>query len=428
MSAAIFISYRREDTTPQARMIADWLSREFGKDCVFMDLQSVKYTEDFVLRLDEQLAQCQVMLVLIGPNWLETSDNGTRWPERKDNFARLEICTALASPNVRVLPVLLDAKMPSEDELPPAMRQLARRHGMPFRFGSFDADIQHLITSLREIVNCPDVPPPLPEWANADGDDGLGHWADIRVDNVVQRLRWIRRGEFTMGSPDDELDRSADEGPQHRVRLSHGFWLADTACTQGLWSTVMHAKNPAYFHGNSENPVEQVSHDDALRFLTQLGKRLGFSANPLLPTEAQWEYACRAGTTTPFSFGHQISTNQVNHNGNHPYGAGPTGGFRKRTVPVKSLPSNPFGLFEMHGNVWEWCADGAGRNYAHALANGIVNDPIELAADAPGALRALRGGSWNDGACGVRAACRLNFPRAFLNRFVGFRVAFGSTL
>lgn len=428
MSAAIFISYRRGDTTPQAIAIADWLSREFGKDCVFMDLQSVKYTEDFVLRLDEQLAQCQVMLVLIGPNWLETSDNGTRWLDRQDNFARLEVCTALASPKVRVLPVLLDAKMPSEGELPPAMRQLARRHGMPFRFGSFAADSRHLIASLREIVRCPDEPPPLPEWANADGDDGFGHWADIRVDNVVQRLRWIRRGEFTMGSPDDELDRSADEGPQHRVRLSQGFWLADTACTQALWIAVMQDKNPAYFQGNSHNPVEQVSHDDALRFLIQLGNRLGFSANPLLPTEAQWEYACRAGTTTPFSFGQQISANQVNHNGNHPYGAGPKGVFRKRTVPVKSLPPNPFGLFEMHGNVWEWCADGAGRNYAHALADGIVKDPVELPAAAPGAPRALRGGSWNVGACGVRAACRLNFPRTFLNRFVGFRIAFRSTL
>ena len=149
----------------------------------------------------------------------------------------------------------------------------------------------------------PNTYPARPPWASDQGDDDFGCWIDFKVAREVQRLRWIPPGEFLMGSPGNEPERFDDECPQHRVRLTQGLWLADTACTQALWRAVMDGQNPADFKDDPNNPVEQVSHDDALQFLARLRDRLGHGAEPVLPTEAQWEYACRAGTTSPFSFG-----------------------------------------------------------------------------------------------------------------------------
>ncbi|MER2603391.1 MAG: formylglycine-generating enzyme family protein, partial [Candidatus Competibacter phosphatis] len=174
--------------------------------------------------------------------------------------------------------------------------------------------------------------------------------------SATQRLRWIEPGSFLMGSPEDEPERSSDEGPRHWVTLSRGFWLADSACTQALWQAVM-GSNPSAFKENAQRPVEQVSWNDVQGFLRRLEALLpGCRAD--LPTEAEWEYACRAGAETPFSFGEQITPEQVNYNGEHPYAGGKKGLYRQQTVPVKSLPPNAWGLYEMHGNVDEWCADG----------------------------------------------------------------------
>ena len=188
----------------------------------------------------------------------------------------------------------------------------------------------------------------------------------------------------------------------------------------------MGGANPADFKDDPNNPVEQVGHDDVLNFLTRLRDRLGQGADPVLPTEAQWEYACRAGTTTPFSFGQNINTDQVNYKGYYPYNDGPTGRFRRRTVPVKSLPPNPWGLFEMHGNVWEWCSDGAGRTYATAPAGQVVEDPFQPPKQGPDAHRALRGGSWRVSARRARSADRDAYPRDYRGDFIGFRLALRS--
>jgi len=269
----------------------------------------------------------------------------------------------------------------------------------------------------------PRYPPAFPPlWASAWGDDRYGLWAEFELSGVTQRLRWIEPGEFLMGSPDDEPERSTEEGPQHRVRLSAGFWLADTACTQALWMAVLGDENPSAFKDDLTCPVEQVSADDAEVFLTRLCVALGDGAQASLPTEAQWEYACRAGTTTPYSFGANITPEQVNYNGEYPYAGSPKGRYRSRTVPVKSLPANPWGLYEMHGNVLELCKDDR-RPYRALTLGQTALDP-QGALDSAG--HALRGGTWNYDAKYARCASRLQNARGDRSALVGFRFSLRS--
>ena len=196
-----------------------------------------------------------------------------------------------------------------------------------------------------------------PPWASAVGVDEFGLYADFRIEGVTQRMRWIPPGEFLMGSPEDEPER-VDNERRHEVVLTHGFWLAETACTQALWEAVM-GKNPSRFKG-PERPVENVSWDDVQGFIARLNERVpGLELR--LPTEAEWEYACRAGTQTPFWFGDNITPEQANYDGNYPYAGGKKGLYREQTVEVKALPANGWGLYQMHGNVWEWCADWFGE-------------------------------------------------------------------
>ncbi|MCB1768240.1 MAG: formylglycine-generating enzyme family protein, partial [Candidatus Competibacteraceae bacterium] len=199
-------------------------------------------------------------------------------------------------------------------------------------------------------------------------------------------MRWIEPGVFQMGSPENEPERLSDEGPQHPVTIGQGFWLFDTACTQALWEAVM-GKSPSRFKGD-DRPVENVRWNDCQDFIKRLNERLS-GLDPTLPSEAQWEYACRAGTTTPFSFGDNITPEQVNYNSNYPYAGGKKGRYRQETVPVASLPPNPWGLYEMHGNVWEWCQDHWHDNYRGTPGNGSAWEDRDVGAD-----RVLRGGSW----------------------------------
>jgi sulfatase modifying factor 1 len=268
-----------------------------------------------------------------------------------------------------------------------------------------------------------------PPWACAWGDDRYGLWADFAVQpgDVVQRMRWVESGDFMMGSPDGELKRYDDEGPQHQVRISTGFWLADTACTQALWLAVM-GDNPSHFKGAGEDslqlPVENVNWlmvQDFLRKLTALLPDGLFT----LPTEAEWEYACRADGLTPFHFGATIHTDQANYYGDA-YGDGQKGEWRQRTVPVKELAVNDWGLYQMHGNVWEWCHDPLRQFTSDAVLDpGLAEVMQSQATDqiVGGAARALRGGSWSYGAQLARSACRFVFAPGSRDFFAGFRLA-----
>jgi sulfatase modifying factor 1 len=237
----------------------------------------------------------------------------------------------------------------------------------------------------------------------------------LEVAGSGQVFRWIAPGVFLMGSPEGEPERWAERETQHEVTLSRGFWLADSACTQAWWRAVM-GNNPSQFQTDSNHPVETVSWHDAQAFIAQLNAQVqGLQAR--LPTEAEWEYACRAGTTTPFSFGDNITPEQVNYDGNYPYAGGVKGQYREQTVPVKSLPPNPWGLYEMHGNVWEWCQD-----WFANFSPSPQQDPIGPLEDQ---YRVLRGGSWRSDGRFVRSANRDWDEPDFRDDDTGFRLALG---
>lgn len=228
------------------------------------------------------------------------------------------------------------------------------------------------------------------------------------------KFAWIPPGTFLMGSPTNEVGRSHDEIP-HRVTLAKGFYLGVYLVTQEQWQSVM-GHDPSRFKDERNLPVDGVSWHDCLDFITSL--RQGDRYPYRLPTEAEWEYSCRAGTMTPFHFGETISTEQANYNGNYAYGDGSKGVYRGKTTPVGSFPANAWGLHDMHGNLMEWCADWHGD-----YANGDLADPQ---GPTSGKLRVLRGGSWylNPGNC--RSARRgKNEPGLrYLN--CGFRLCFSA--
>ena len=256
----------------------------------------------------------------------------------------------------------------------------------------------------------------------------FGVYVEMTVAEVTQRFRWLPPGEFWMGSPDDEPERYDDEGPRHRVRLGEGFWLADSACTQALWQAVMGNDNPSHFKGDDQRPVENVSFDDVQQFLARLQALLPPGCQALLPTEAQWEYACRAGTDTPFNLPAPISRAVANFNASVPSVLAVPGEASKATVPVKSLPPNAWGLYEMHGNGWEWCADDQ-RDYAGtALRDAALEDPWGPVPQEQRAHRAVRGGSWIGHAGYLRSAIRRRerSRRDGRNHDLGFRVALRS--
>ena len=253
-----------------------------------------------------------------------------------------------------------------------------------------------------------------PDWADAMGRDEYGLYADFSINGVSQRMRWIAPGSFMMGSPESEAERVDDE-VQHRVVLGRGFWLADTACSQAMWEAVM-GDNPSGFKGEGR-PVESVSWINVQRFIELLNKEIFGEEIFRLPTEAEWEYACRAGTTTPFWFGDQITPDQVNYNGEYPYAGGKKGRYRQETVAVKALRCNDWGLYQMHGNVWEWCQD-----WRDEYDLNVLVDPT---GPAKGQLRVLRGGCWDNFGGHVRSAQRYAFGPGGRLGNVGFRLARG---
>lgn len=264
-------------------------------------------------------------------------------------------------------------------------------------------------------------PPEFPPMcACVWGDDRYGLWIDVVIGGPVQRFRWIEPGEFVVGSPDTEQDRDVIEGPQHLVRLTEGFWLAETACSQAVWKAVM-GGNPSNFQNDPQNPVDQVSWDDVGEFLKKVGELLP-AVKAELPTEAEWEYACRAGEPTTFSWGNRITSAQANYNGNFTYADGSSGEFRMKTVPVKSFVPNAWGLYQMHGNVWEWCADGM-RPYDGEQQENPRGEP----GGAVDAQRVVRGGSWLDVPGWLRAAFRSRKHRSRRDNNRGFRFSLRST-
>jgi formylglycine-generating enzyme required for sulfatase activity len=262
-----------------------------------------------------------------------------------------------------------------------------------------------------------------------------GRWSmerrSLQVEGYRVDLGWgvaltmvkIPAGSFLMGSPKDEPERLEDEGPQHEVALS-SFFLAQTPITQAQWRAVAGWQklerdlepNPSRFMGANRS-VEQVSWVDALEFCRRLSQRTGQHYG--LPREAQWEYACRAGSTTPFHCGATLTSELANYDGNHIYGNGPKGIYRKQTIDVASFPSNGWGLHDMHGMVREWCEDHWHDSYNFAPGD---DQPWLIPAAADDEPRLLRGGSWLNYPRHCRSASRYSIQPGHAFDCVGFRV------
>ena len=230
------------------------------------------------------------------------------------------------------------------------------------------------------------------------------------TNSIGMKMVWIAPGEFVMGSPASERERGNDEG-QHRVRLSRGFYLGVYEVTQRQWQAVM-GSNPSRFKGQ-DLPVEMVSWNDAVEFCRKLSSKEGVEYR--LPTEAEWEYACRAGTQTAFCYGNDLDASRANFDGNYPYGNGRKGEDRETTVRVGSFQANAWGLYDTHGNVDEWCQDWYGP-----YSSKSATDPL---GPASGDFRVIRGGSWYGFAVDCRSADRLGDTADYRRDYVGFRLA-----
>lgn len=242
------------------------------------------------------------------------------------------------------------------------------------------------------------------------------------VGNACFEMVAIPEGSFLMGSSEDEPERSDDESPQHQVTVSP-FFMGRYPVNQAQWRVVaafseVHKRlepDPSRVKGDNR-PVESVSWYDALEFCNRLSMMTG--CNYCLPSEAQWEYACRAGTTTPFHFGEMITTEVANYDGDFTYNGGPKGDDRGETTPVDHFGiANAFGLSDMHGNVQEWCLDNWHENYDKAPTDG---SPWLSKDESSG--RVLRGGSWISYPRDCRSAYRYTFSPRYVNNFVGFRL------
>ncbi len=236
---------------------------------------------------------------------------------------------------------------------------------------------------------------------------------------------YVPGGEFWMGCGENEQDCDEDEKPRHKVTVN-GFWMGKYEVTQAQWETIM-GENRSDFKG-ANRPVEMVPWNDAQVFLEQLnaagivGNGHARSLRFRLPSEAEWEYACRAGTTTTFYFGETISTDQANYNGNYTHGNGKKGVYRQQTTDVGSFPKNAFGLYDMHGNVWEWVADTDHDDYNGAPNNGDIWGGL-----GDKKTKVLRGGSWYYQPDRVRSSLRLGLEPDNQDNYVGFRVVVSRT-
>ncbi len=279
----------------------------------------------------------------------------------------------------------------------------------------------HALTNLIAV-------PVLARVSTFEGTEAGNEWSD---NGLKMAFRWCPAGAFLMGSPEDERLRGSGE-LQHRVGLTRGFWLGQYEVTQSEYESVM-GTNPSYFSSSSKGssqvadqdtsvfPVESVSWEDAVAFcrkLTEQDRRTG--TLPLgweyrLPTEAQWEYACRAGTTTATLFGSSLSSRQANFDGNYPYNGASNGPYLKRPTRVGSYGPNAWGLHDLHGNVWEWCRDWYASDY---YAESPDSDPQ---GSPKASVRVIRGGSWSVDPRYCRAAFRDCRTPEYRNFFLGFR-------
>jgi formylglycine-generating enzyme required for sulfatase activity len=251
------------------------------------------------------------------------------------------------------------------------------------------------------------------------------------TNSIGMKLVRIPAGEFEMGSAASETDREPQEIP-HKVRISRPFYMAAYEVTQAEYAKLMDPNTLSNFHrgngGSPEHPMENVLWVEAEEFckkLTALDAEKRANRTYRLPTEAEWEYACRGGTNTAFHFGDSLSSTQANFDGNYPFGNASKGPYRRKTVRIGSYAPNAFGLYDMHGNVAEWCADWFDPDYyEHSPETDPKGPPAGvLPDDYDNFFLVARGGSWLDDSRACRSAYRMRAMHRNRYWIIGFRVA-----
>jgi formylglycine-generating enzyme required for sulfatase activity len=412
----IFICYRREDSEWPAQRIYDELVDHFGSESVVFDIDTIPLGTDFREYLNKEVSRCDIFLAVIGDSWLEILKQRLDEP---NDFVRIEIQAALER-KVPVVPILVGKKsVPSEKDLPPELADLPYKQAAEVRAGpDLQSHLKRLVNGLEHLFS----------------ESKVGkYYTQKQVDKAIEREELttkytnsigmefvlIPAGDFMMGSklkPEevaqkykDNLEWSKPEHPRHKVTISNPIYLQSTPVTQSHWKEVM-GNNPSYFRGCGDYcPVENVSWNDVKIFIKKINE-IEETDKYRLPTEAEWEYACRAGTTTEFFFGDDESKlgDYAWYDGNS----------NKKTHPVGQKEPNAWELYDMHGNVYEWVEDEWHDNYAGAPTDGMawVGEPR-------GIIQVFRGGSWSHNAMRCRSANRNGDKHTYRSNLVGFRLA-----
>lgn len=441
--SGLFISYRREVDAGWAGRLAADLKRDLPDRPVFHDIASIEIGEDFGIAIERALGHCAVLLVVIGPRWLDVQHpHGGRRIDDEDDWVRIEILTGLQG-NLRVVPVLVGgAAMPRGDQLPDALKPLVRRNAHEITDKRWDYDVGELVKALGRIpahgADKGSVAPPPPQAAHAGivttaqpipaatpasepsplpsrilvAHDLPAPGSVFRHGPDFPELVVVPAGRFLMGSPSGEDGRYTDEEPQHEVTIARPFAVGRYPVTFSEWDAFVaaggtrHKPNDEGW-GRGRQPVIHVSWKDAQAYLAWLRDQTGQPYRLL--SEAEWEYAARAGKKTRYPWGNEPGKNKANFDGSGSQWS------KQQTSPVGNFAANAFGLYDMIGNVWEWVQDTWHDNYQGAPDDGRAWEKSK-------GSRVVRGGSWilDSGDC--RAACRSWNSPVVRNDGLGFRV------
>jgi formylglycine-generating enzyme required for sulfatase activity len=457
MGSKVFISYRRGDVRSDAARIRDRLAAVFGAKNVFMDVENLVAGQRFDMALNKELAQCDVLLAIIGPHWLgllKERQDGT-----EGDFVREEIAAALKR-GIPVIPVLIDrTPLPRADQLPEELRNLVMHHKHDITHEHFGREVEELITAIKAVspkdddgerarktrrlalmavgvvavftivavrayyagpfgpsAGEPVKPMPGDEKKVAALDpaetERKREQAELTRPGRVFRdcpdlcpeMVVMGQGEFKMGSADGE----DDERPVHKVTIAKPFAVGKFEVTFAEWDACVNdggcEYKPDADWGRERQPVMRISWDDVTKeYLPWLSRKAG--APYRLLSEAEWEYVARQGTTSPFVTGDAIQKGQAQF-------------AERRPSDVGSFPAGPWGVHDMAGNVWEWVQDCHNDSYS-----GLPTDGRPAPDTLVGCVRVMRGGSWGDPPDALRSSNREWDSADSRRNVIGFRVA-----
>ena len=395
----IFISYRRDDSAYVAQRIYKELIDHFGSESVIFDVDTIPFGTDFRKYLNNEVGKCDIFLTVIGNQWMDILEQRLNEP---NDFVRIEVQAALER-EIPVVPVLVGkASVPIEKNLPPELAGLSYRNAAEVRAGrDLQTHLKRLIDGLEGLL--PEVE--AGEKIKQKEEQKPEAVPKTYTNSIGMEFILIPSGIFTMGS---SLGYE-DQEPPHEVKISQSFYLQTTQVTQRQWKAVM-GNNPSVFKDCGENcPVQYVSCADVQKFIEKLNEKED-TYKHRLPTEAEWEYACRAGTTTKFFFGDgeykltDYAWFKLNSN--------------SKLHRVATKKPNPWGLYDMLGNVDEWIEDDWHEDYNGAPDDGRawINEPRDDS-------RVIRGGGWGSQPWHCLSANREGIPTDACRSDVGFRLA-----